>query len=276
MKKMKKIMAAAIAMMTFSTAAAVTGTVAWFTASNMVNVSGMNIQAEVETGIVIANETRASESDWHADAVTASHDGTVSSTQQKFIPTSTGDVTTWYHANSTQYDHGQQGLVYTDYSVGGTNAITESSDGIGSIGANQNIYLLNKFYVKTSSTAALSAQDLYITNISASGSSVSVNLNKSLRLAVKLGSEAVKIFAPIATETASYTAGGETAVTLSSGKTDLNANGIEIPNNQTNSPLEIKTYIYFEGEDINNKSSNITATLDNLSVSFTFGNEAHA
>ena len=275
MKKMKKIMAAAIAMMTFTTAAAVTGTVAWFTASSEVRVSGMNVQADVETGIVIANETHASESDWHADAVTASHDGTVSTVQQKFIPTSTANATTWYHANSDQYDNGQHGLDYTSYTT--SSGITEAN-GIGTVTAlSKNIYLLNKFYVKTSSTVALTGQDLYIKNVAATGSSVSENLNKSLRLAVVLSGETAKIFAPITTDSpATYTVGGTSSVTLSSGQVDLNATAIEIPNNQTASPLEISTYIYFEGEDVNNKSSNITATLDNLSVTFTFGNEAHA
>ena len=271
--KKLKAMAAAIAVLTLSAASAVTGTVAWFTASNMVNVTGMSIEADVETGIVIANETHASQSDWHADAVTASHDGTVNSEQQKFIPTSTADGATWYHANSDQYDNGQHGLQYTSYTT--SSGITEAN-GIGtSTALSKNLYLVNKFYVKTSSTSSLTNQDLYIKNVAASGSSVSVDLNKSLRLAVVLNGETAKIFAPITTTTTTYTVGGTSSVTLSSGQVDLNANAIEIPNNQTNAPLEISTYIYFEGEDVNNKSSNITATLDNLSVSFTFGNEIH-
>ena len=73
MKKMKKIMAAAIAMMTFSTAAAVTGTVAWFTASNIVSASGMSIQADTEQGILISNEGFAT---WK-DSVVASHNGEI-------------------------------------------------------------------------------------------------------------------------------------------------------------------------------------------------------
>ena len=84
--KKSKVMAAAIAMLTLSTAGAVTGTVAWFTSSNVVTASGMSIQAEAEQGILIANESFAT---WK-DSVEASHKGA----NKTFIPTSTADTVT--------------------------------------------------------------------------------------------------------------------------------------------------------------------------------------
>ena len=58
-EKIKAIMMA-LPLMILSTAAAVTGTVAWFTASNVVNVEGMSIQAEAEEVIVISNSDKSS------------------------------------------------------------------------------------------------------------------------------------------------------------------------------------------------------------------------
>ena len=57
MKKMKKVMAAAVAMMTLSTGAAVTGTVAWFAANKTVYANGMSVKAEAPSSLVISDTT---------------------------------------------------------------------------------------------------------------------------------------------------------------------------------------------------------------------------
>ena len=57
MKRMKKIMAGAIAMMTLSTAATVTGTVAWFAANKTVYANGMSVKAEAPSSLVISDTT---------------------------------------------------------------------------------------------------------------------------------------------------------------------------------------------------------------------------
>lgn len=44
-----------------------------------------------------------------------------------------------------------------------------------------------------------------------------------------------------------------------------------IPANSTNSPIEVSIYVYYEGEDANCKSSNITASLDTLALEVVFG-----
>lgn len=59
MKKRSKILAAAIAMMTLSTAATVTGTVAWFAANNVVTVNNMTVNAKSDTAyLLIGNSSQ--------------------------------------------------------------------------------------------------------------------------------------------------------------------------------------------------------------------------
>ena len=54
--KKSKILAPALAILCLSTAASVTGTVAWFAANNVVNATGMNIHAQASYSLVINNE----------------------------------------------------------------------------------------------------------------------------------------------------------------------------------------------------------------------------
>ena len=56
--KKSKIIVPALGILVLSTAAAVTGTVAWFTASNVININGLQMRVEAEDGIefkVVAN-----------------------------------------------------------------------------------------------------------------------------------------------------------------------------------------------------------------------------
>ena len=89
MKKFKKILAAAIAMMSLSTAAAVTGTVAWFTANNQVNVTGMTVQTEVQGNLFIAESNTS-------DAVYTTND-LAQTVSGKVEPVSTTDGTNWFY-----------------------------------------------------------------------------------------------------------------------------------------------------------------------------------
>ena len=270
MKKMKKIMAAAIAMMTFSTAAAVTGTVAWFTANNIVAATGMNIQAETEEGILISNEAK---SDWKTSAV-ASHNSAVS-----VIPTSTADANTWYRNNSNDEDVATgSGIVGTYKSYADATDVTVT-DGLGTIDHDDNadtaekgIYLLNKFYLKSSINEA-QTKPLYINKVDISGDSV--DLHKAVRVLIKYGST-VKIYG-LNGRTASYGVNGaasgvETITEADPVNTQLAAS-VSIPANNTTTPLEISVYCYFEGEDANCTSTNANATnaLNTLAVALEFG-----
>ena len=293
--KKSKIIVPALGILVLSTAASITGTVAWFTAANSVEVNGFRMKAEAEEGIVIANESHSDATHWNLVA-TASHTGVVSTVQQSFVPTSTAGVKAgdpeninWFHANSGQFDNAEAGQAdnkYSTHRIGATHttdgtpyAITES-DGIGSttVGSSaKNIYLKNTFYIQ-SSLSAISGQDIFLENLAVTGNSSSPDLDKALRLMVVCGNQ-VTIFGCLTGYTASYKAGGATsgtAVSAVSGKQDI-ASNVEIPAYSVSaSSIQIDTYLYFEGEDAECKSSNITATLDTLEISFHFGNEAHA
>ncbi len=297
MKKMKKIMAAAIAMMTFSTAAAVTGTVAWFTANNIVSASGMTVQAEAEEGIVIAKQKLTSyvDADW-GQSVTALYSGAGT----KYIPTSTSDAATWYHGNATNVDE------YADTGDGAVATISDIavSDGIGASHTlgDKNVYLLNKFYIQSAvrSDTGLTNQDLFVKSITVTENSTnSPLLNKSLRVLFKTA-DATIIYAPLATNaTVAHDGGnvdgkggligGTTNIIVNKSVTlddqskfayaayDKLFDDETIPGYVTAGPgLEINVYIYFEGEDFNCKSANIVPNLDTLAVEFKFENKAHA
>ena len=190
-KKLKAILAA-VPMLILSTAAAVTGTVAWFTASNIVVADGIYLQADKEEGFVINNEGLAL-ADWGA-SIKASHDGKItvgdSKVQARFVPTSTADATAWYHANAEhQNDHtAAQGTTYTGLET----EVAEQGTGVYkaeiSDGVNKNLYLLNSFYLKASTTTILNANGLWA-KVSAvvDGTSASTALNNALRVLVRYG-----------------------------------------------------------------------------------------
>ena len=282
MKKKSKVLAAAIAIMALSTAASITGTVAWFTANNQVSVSGMNLKADVENGIVIANETHTSDDHWLTE-ITASHNGQVESTQQAFVATSTANCSAWYHAQSASVNNHEHSGEYTTLSVTAPTEI--SGTGIGTtttLGGTKNVYLKNSFYIQTAAQTAITGQDIYLTNLAVSGNTSSPELDKALRLAVVYNSTAT-IFGVVDGFTANYGVNGAAAVTnmaknaSGNNKVDI-ATNVNIPVYTTagTNALKFDVYLYFEGEDAACKSANITATLDTLAISFKFGNEATA
>lgn len=270
MKRKSKIIAAAIALLGFSTAASVTGTVAWFTASNIVNVDGMSIQAEAEEGIVISNSDKAT---WTTTA-SAKHDGA----GKTFIPASTANLSAWYHGLSDSATNGQSGVVYEDFTITETEGVNTGTTST-QVPSAKNVFLLNKFYIQSAGNYTIATQDIYLKDLVISGGSVSVELNKSLRVGV-LHSSTATIFAPVSGATATYNVNGAssvTAVTDTSGTTSEVASSITIPayTEAGTNALEFKVYVWFEGEDVAHKSANITNTLDTLSLTFKFGNKAH-
>jgi len=290
-KSRKFTVAIASMLLAFSAASAVTGTVAWFTASNVVSASGMYVMAEKEDGIVMANEGLTS---W-STAVTASHDGKIGENQAGFIPTSTLDGDKWAHASAVQADQ-KDGVVDSYHML----TTSENSNGVYKATINdaaKNIYLLNKFYLKSASTSTITG-DLYsYVKAEVTGTSASAELNKALRVLVKYGSD-VNIYAPISGGTTIYTvctavtedkaetpeneyAKTMTAIPATSGvftgaTTHKLSSAVTIPANIPDAPntvnsFEVQVFAYFEGEDAACFSNNIVATLDKLSITVKLG-----
>ena len=241
--KKTKIIIPALGLLLLSTAASVTGTVAWFSMNNSVSATGMNIQAKAESGIVISNEAKQT---WKETAQ-ASHNDTLA-----VYPTSTYNATTWAHGKSSDADiateatAGQGQTVTVSYSMldiaedAGVGFVDSNSDNVYSNAAQEGTkytqdeidaaqegdpaygkttdnwkiaptsaaesayYLKNSFFIK-SSAEQIASQTIYITNVQASvGTSNSGELDKALRVLVKSGST-VKVFAPVSGATATYT-----------------------------------------------------------------------
>lgn len=275
MKSSKKVaVAAGAATLGLIAATGVTSGFAWFTAANTVTVSGLQFQAAAEEGIVISNSDKAS---WTTSA-SAKHSGA----DAEFIPASTADLASWYHALSDSATNGQSGVTYEAFSIAeaeGVNTGTTSTQ----VTAAKNVYLLNSFYIQSAGAYTINAQDIYVQDlvVTVTGESVSGELNKSLRVGVKSGSTAT-IFAPVAGATASYTVNGAAAVTaITSTAAPLTtaevAASVDIPAYTAagTEALKFGVYMWFEGEDAANKSANITSTLDSIAVSFKFGNKNH-
>ena len=300
-KKLKAILAA-VPMLILSTAAAVTGTVAWFTASNIVSAEGMLVQAEKENGIVLNNESLANDN-WKT-SIKASHDGKVDDEQAKFIPTSSYNGTTWAHANAESASIKDANV--DSYAVYAESQTTVNGSGTGVYqidvgGVKNNIYLLNKLYLKSATTAPVTGTLYSYVKASVVGTNKSVELNKALRVLVKY-EDAVNVYAPIADALMSYDICKEIVTpavqddpttqidehvtaeiatehvnALAGGQTNPLKANVTIPANNPDSPainsFEVKVYVYFEGEETECYSNNITETLDQLSIMVKLGTQ---
>ena len=282
--KKTKIIIPALGILLLSTAASVTGTVAWFTAANDVDVSGLQFKAQSEQAIVIANEGKSS---WLNSGVSASHDGA----GKTFLNTSTANFSDWYHAYSSNADNGQATVdrvsLVVEKPASSTSAtgigVVDSEDATTEDGSfhGQNVYLLNRFYVQSATAVALNGQDLYIKDLAVTGATTNALLDASLRVGFAFNG-ADFIFAPVAGASESYTVNGTTNVNAitsipATGYVISGSAGVNIPAfvNNGDGSLEIEVYIWFEGEDVNNKSAYVYGNMDQLSITFKLGNQAH-
>ena len=123
--KKTKVIIPALGILLLSTAASVTGTVAWFSSSDRVTANNMNVKARAEQGIVISNETV---DEWKESA-DASYPTAVA-----LNPTSTADFSTWYHNSSDDANDakaGQAAATYTTLDIKdnkGYNVVTVQAD----------------------------------------------------------------------------------------------------------------------------------------------------
>lgn len=292
MKSKKFKLTLAAIMTALSAAALATGTFAWFTAASVVKVSGMEMTAETENGIVISNEAK---SEWKTEAV-ASHSGD----DAGFVPTSTSDTVTWYHGLSGDAADGQAYEEISTITVVDNIPAADPAPAYGTANDGifgfmdtpnwKNVYLLNSFYIQSSSVDAINAQDIYVRDFdvkisdSDPAADPAQELSKSLRVAVvKHGESTPVIVAPVSGADASNDIGLVGSKTTITAATVTNVDTLEIDSNVTipsytadgANALRYDVFIYFEGEDASCKSNNIPQTVEELSVGFKFGNKAH-
>jgi len=262
-----------------------TSTFAWFSMNTQVTATGMQVKAVAEDGILISNSAKTS---WTNEA-------TATVTTASLVPTSTAGTKTpaWAHNTSPDADNANADATsgYTDLSLKWTNSTFGEGfvdiDGgtANSKDANEKSYvLLNEFYIKSSGdTLTLGAdktyKDLYINDVTVTSAGSWLAIDNSLRVLVVVGNAAC-IYAPVINKasgatTMTYKFKAATSVTAldatASEGYDMTTSTTSIPNTDSGA-VKAQVYIYFEGEDANCKSTNISGvTTNNLSVTVNFG-----
>ena len=299
---MKKLIPA-IVLLLISAIVMSTASYAWFSMNTQVTATGMQVKAVAEGGLVISDSTTtawAATANAHVAAATA------------IVPTSHGIVAStddgWYHNSSKDADNAidYASATYTDLTLNYSETIGGVPSGIGYVeggtgtgadagySASQDTayHLKNRFYIKTSAEQ-MSNTNLVINSVTVTSDGSLIKLDAALRVAIVVGGNTY-IFAPVAsangqaptytynvngnsTATVAYapaetTAGGSGSGAYLAGK-DLVCTGVtEIPAYTASSGVAVDIYIYYEGEDLACKSTNIHGvTVDALNVEVKFG-----
>ena len=269
--KKTKVIIPALGILLLSTAASVTGTVAWFSANTTVSATDMQVKALAQQGIVISNGY-IPEGGTAADMVYSYTAATVNTDLAELKPASTGDLVHWYYSTSNDPATANTGALYTGVTA------SDKAD----------YYAEHNFYIRSSTGDAITTDKLVMKNVSvkkADGTPAAQDLSASLRVGVLVaGDSKAYIFAPISGGTLTYTVhgvdDGETSAhTL--GVTAKDASGthtttaaVNLPDNKTQG-LNVKVFIWFEGEDPKCISNNLVAN-NNLETLVTTIEFSHA
>ena len=295
-KNSKKI-ASAASMLLLSTAMLGMATYAWFTMNREVSVTNMQVKAKTDQGLLINEVSTATDSNWDNSANT----GTPTSIQ--LHATSTANTATWYAAYSkvansaasatlgaVSGDLTADGYQTLDTSEGYTTALKTNAATAGSV-AQQDItyidadgdneydngegyYVKYTYYLKSSGDTiscglTQGAESLNIKDLSVTSNSGSANLDKALRVAVVVNNKAY-IYAPLHNDADPYYVNaGSTATNVLDRTVSQPTSITSIPDVNTNG-TPVYVYLYFEGEDPELKTQNVTSTLDDLTVEFKF------
>ena len=290
----KKIVPALVGLI-MSFALLITSTYAWFTMNKEVSVTNMQVQAKADQGLLINEVATASDNNWDEEATTTQ------STGIQLHATSTANTNTWYVAYSKKSNTAaaaSSGTQSTDLTSGGyrtlgaspfsttnytfaaasagTNALTEvtyvDKDADSNYDEGEGYYVKYTYYLKSSSdaiTCGLGAggQSLNIKDVSVTGNTNSADLDKALRVAIVVNGKAY-IYAPLKDSAQTYYVNASSSATTTLTGSQPTAM-TSIPSVTTNG-TPVYVYLYFEGEDPELKTDNVTSTLDNLVVSFKF------
>lgn len=273
--KKTKVIIPALGILLLSTAASVTGTVAWFSANSTVTATGMNVKARAENGIVISNENVATNSSYDVTAASAKTDCA------QLYPGSTADLVSFLSSTSSDPNSASTQAAYT-----AGQAWTANSGVYGN-------YVVHDFYIRSSISGTdnkVSIGSLNVVDIVANvgTGSPAQKLSKALRVGVKFtGSTKTPaiIYAPVAGHDASnsiqpatgaYAADGRITVTpVETGTATNDATITAIPDNDQVG-LHAEVFVWFEGEDSNCISNNVIPDLEEIAITVTFGFTAAA
>ncbi len=295
--KVKRLIPA-VAMLLISAMLLGTSTYAWFSMNTIVSANNMKVKVVADQGILINEIATAGDANWDNSATTSQTESI------NLHATSTANTAAWYAAYSTDRNDAAAATAastksgklvdatyYTlgsgDYTTatetvltaaGGTTAgavVTYvDSDGDGNYDNGEGYYVKYTYYVKSSAgeitlNTAANGQNLNIKTVTAAGNTSSADLDKALRVAVVLGGKAY-IFAPLNTSAGTYYVNASATGTTPLSSTTAQPTALTSLPANTAAGTAIDVYLYFEGEDANLKTSNVTATLDTLTVEVQF------
>jgi hypothetical protein len=293
----------AFGMLMVSASMLATSTYAWFTMNKEVTVQNLAVQAKAEGGLLISETQGYGASDiWDDSANTTAE---VTGAKVALYPTSTANSSAWYHATSkTANDaaNASSGAASANKSDGYT-TLNLASNQLQAADAGKNgkkevyyvdsgtsgydaddakYYLKYTYYLKTSTegttTLGLDSgdQNLNISVVNVTGNTNSTALNKSLRVGIEINGK-FYIFAPVSGATGSYYVNASsTATTAIDSSASTHAAPMTIATGLGSLPgvkadgTPVYVYMWYEGEDVNCKSENVTAILDELTVNLEF------
>ena len=262
----------------------------------------MRVEAVADQGLLINEVATATDANWDDTATTNQTEAI------KLHATSTANTGTWYVAHSklsSQSASASSGTASTNLTsagyatlgsgvyatstetvaaVAGSNAQQDityvDADGSGSYSNGEGYYVKYTYYLKSSAEAltlstAAGGQTLNISGVTVTGNSVSVDLDKALRVAIVVNGKAY-IFAPLSGATTSYYVNASSTATTVLDHTTSQPTALASLPAVTANGTPVYIYMYFEGEDTNLKTDNVTSTLDSLTVNVEFELVANA
>jgi hypothetical protein len=307
---MKKLLPA-FAMLTVSAISLSSATYAWFTMNKSVEVTGMMLKAQAEKGILI-NELAATDGGTWSEAALAPSTvnalrpaSTANFTNWWHANSKKTNTEAGVNAAGTAVDTDNtvaisSGVYYSDISdishsdtaaVADTNAASEVYyvDGTGTTADTydngEGYYVKYTYYIKSSSNEALvvPAGQLKANVTATLQESQAQDLDKALRVGIKVNTDAkATIFAPVTgSTTGTYKVAGSTSgatfveVTPYAADTDvaINAADVSLPK-VTAAGLPVYVYVWFEGEDVNCKSDNLSEALNSYQIDIKFTDAA--
>ena len=181
------------------------------------------------------------------------------------------------NASGSQGTAAQANIYFEDATFGNTSGTCDPGEGY---------YVMYTYYLKSSNSSDLLVNkeklmakvEISKLNEDSAESGASINLDKSLRVGIKFDEDNYKIFAANGADASYYVTtnvqgNANESFTPQAYTTDFisvnDESSITIPN-VNHDGIPVYVYLWFEGEDKNCKSENLTSVLDDLQVNITF------
>lgn len=245
--KKTKILVPALGMLLLSTAASVTGTVAWFAANAQVTANGMAIKAKTESEFLVISKS----SDLTANASTVN------------LEHPTGEVlpTNWKNQSSTWTWVTGAGIATDNGAINtsGYTALTISEAGNFGAEAGKNYYVYDTVYVGLAVGSSTPASTKKLKCNASFTAAQSSNLNKCLTIGIDVAGD----MGTTADLDERLVMGNASSATVNGTAELLSGNQL------STTATAIKIYAFFNGDDTNCNTDN-AINLDDITINLTF------